>query len=224
MNKMSNWNGFEALSVKRSSCSLKSSNSHCFRLSEPLSYWSPKLFAIKLFYARWELHGYKHSFKSSFLFLRTVVLDPELAALVQTRDIREWDKKRSTLLTEKKPGARRNGASRGLWRRGLWQIHPTVPQKRWRVTNRGIFCWLSPKQHQSSRCEWPTGLLAFLLICLPQLKTLYISIPQAQDGIAFTLADLSSAGRLENLHTIYMCSVPQIGVSNSTSTCIIITL
>jgi len=44
----------------------------------------------------------KHSFKFLFLFLRTVVLDPELASLVHTRDIREWEKKRSTLLTEKK--------------------------------------------------------------------------------------------------------------------------
>jgi len=44
----------------------------------------------------------KHSFKFLFLFLRTVVLDPELASLVHTRDIREWEKKRSTLLTGKK--------------------------------------------------------------------------------------------------------------------------
>jgi hypothetical protein len=53
---------------------------------------------IPYIYGEWEFHGYFHSFKSLYQFLRTIIEGPNLASLVHTLDIHEWDVKPSDRL------------------------------------------------------------------------------------------------------------------------------
>lgn len=53
--------------------------------------WNSK--ARPLLYSRWIYHGEKHSYKSLWKFLRTVIRDDSIAALVQTVDARNWSQK-----------------------------------------------------------------------------------------------------------------------------------
>lgn len=92
---MANRNGLEALSaelfVEFLSCPPRNHD----RLVLSLVSKSLYMKTIMHIYDHWQFHGYDHSFKSLYYFLRTIVLDPDLASRVQKLDIRDWDKKRS---------------------------------------------------------------------------------------------------------------------------------
>jgi hypothetical protein len=92
---MANSNGFEALSVglfvEVLSCLPRIQDRLVLSLVSKSLYTK----VIPHVYDHWEFHGYDHSFRSLFYFLRTIVLNPDVASRVQKLDIRDWDKKRS---------------------------------------------------------------------------------------------------------------------------------
>lgn len=92
---MANRNGLEALSaelfVKLLSCLPRIHG----RLVLSLVSKSLYMKTIPHIYDHWQFHEYDRSFKSLYYFLRTIVLNPDLASRVQKLDIRDWDKKRS---------------------------------------------------------------------------------------------------------------------------------
>jgi hypothetical protein len=171
---------------------------------------------IPYIYDRWEFHGYKHSFNSLFQFLRTVVLNPELASHVHELDIGEWDKKQSHLLggKEKEEMERQEAREEETYDRYIQIFQKAVGDLR--MEEYSVNCLKDSINRRDT-----DGLIAFLIASLPQLQTLYISVPQVENGISLTLADLSSAGILGNLKTIYICSSLQTTVSQCIFDCII---
>lgn len=264
-----NRNGLEALSAE-----LFSEVIRCLPVIQDrvmLSLVSKSLYekAVPYIYKNWEFRGYDHSFKSLYLFLRTILEHPNLASLVLSVDIRDWNRKRSDLFADdghayyeedeseeeedeeeddaeareerarrarEKVARAREKAKKALMREEI-KRQEALEEEQYdqyiQLFRRSTQSLLSPQLPGAFIdwfCNWINDrdsdiLLARLVISLPNLKTLYMTIPEDQEGLLSTLAGLGDgalAGVLGSLNTIYVCSALHIGVSDHVSACICI--
>lgn len=162
---------------------------------------------IPQIYSSWSYFGqnHQHSFKSLHCFLRTILQDQSLASQVQTLDIRDWKVD------------------------DPWGL-PSPPTPRDTVNeiydqDIELFCGAVRslglehdlqyfKRYLRRRDE--DILLAILIAKLPNLKTLYMTMPAralAIQSIVRGLSERSTPGVLENLERMCVCSGPNTGVS-----------
>ncbi|KAE9381859.1 hypothetical protein N431DRAFT_476620 [Stipitochalara longipes BDJ] len=257
--RMANYNGLEVLSAELFSDVLDLLPALQDRLT--LSLVSKPLYnkVIPYIYDHWDFNGYDHSFKSLYLFLRTMVENQVLASHVHIFDIRDWNKKRSDRLTDdddiydeddamEEDDAEEGGDNGGAEARA--EKARRAREKETKTQEKGksalsrqelkhqealqeemydqyipffrtsIQNLLIPQVSVDWFSEWinnrdPDILLAVLIISLPKLTTLYMAIPDEQEGVLTALADLGGGlvlGILENLSTIFVCSALYLGI------------
>jgi hypothetical protein len=209
-----------------------------------LSLVSKRLYdkVIPYIYSHWEFNGYDHSFKSFYLFLRTMFENRVLASHVQSLDIRDWNMKRSDRLADEddeSPEERarlalqeeiqaRRKAEKALLRQELQRQEALEEEMydQYIPLFRNSLDTMLVSQAYSSKVDRfqeyvnnrdPDILLGVLTISLPNLATLYMTIPEELVGVLTTLAEFGGGlvpGILENLNTIYVCSALYLGVGN----------
>ena len=249
---MANRTGLEALSAELFSDILDGLPNIQDRLSLSLVSKSLHGKVIPYIYNHWQFDGYDHSFKSLYLFLRSMIENRVLASHVQSMDIRDWNKKRSDLPPgtesydeeeEEDAGLEAQVATAPISRGRGWKPpkkakKASVSQelKRQEASEEEIYDEYIPFFKTSLQSmlvpqildalghwfyQWiskrdPDILLAVLIISLPKLASLYITVPEEQEGVLAALAELgggSVPGILEDLKTIYICSALYLGVS-----------
>lgn len=196
---------------------------------------------IPYIYARWDFYGPKHSFKSLYCFLRTIIEHPELASLVQAADFRDWERKaddgnvstdseESSLeedggldemahereaLSQEKPNVTLGLAEMERQEAMEDQLYDHyIPLFRNAVESLPIEQYSIDVFDKLVKNRDPDILLALLLTKLPNLKALYMIVPKDQNGVIFTLGELGGKGAaLRYLETIYICSALYTGVS-----------
>jgi hypothetical protein len=159
-------------------------------------------------YSSWTYHGREHSRRSLRLFMRTVFTNPRLASQVETLEIGDW------LYSPVCGGPEYVKTLAPEWKE-LLRLQQDAGDKEdiqlWRVAMQGYTHMNTFLKNFEIGYYEVAGLadafIGLLIPKLPNLKTLYISMPEGACGIEMMVNTLESSKPLrilERLETIYI--------------------